>query len=165
MTDRIINIFIVDRNSQMLSSLKQYLHQNYGGGIKVSMFHTSQNCLEKVDANTNFVIMGYFLVGENEKELSNAIKSINPNTKTILFSSTADIEILLDSFLVGLIHQPIKKVFRLKEIIPHLRRVVPERILRFKEDFSFSKYMAILLGTFILMGVIVFFVITVILRK
>jgi len=165
MTDRIINIFIVDRNSQTLSSVKEYLHQNYGGNIKVSLFHTVQSCLEKVDEKTDFVIMGYFLVGGNEKELTRAIKSINLNTKTILLSSTADIEILLDSFLSNTIYKPAKKEARLKKIIPHLKRIVPERIRRFKQDLSFSKYMAILLGTFVLMGIIVFFAITVILRK
>ena len=69
-----LNIFIVDDNKLMDISLKQYLKKRFGNSITISIFYDGESCLEKIDNNTNVVILDYFLDSENEnakKDIAN----------------------------------------------------------------------------------------------
>ena len=80
-----INLFIVDDNKSMVTMLKNYLSNRFGAGIKISTFYDGEICLEKVNKQTNIVILDYFLNGKNGLEiLFNflpfwSIKNTNPS--------------------------------------------------------------------------------------
>ena len=46
-----LNLFIVDDNKLMVTDLKHYLLNKFGGGVKISTFENGESCLEKVDKN------------------------------------------------------------------------------------------------------------------
>lgn len=106
MQTRRLNVFIVDDNKLMDISLKQYLEARFGKSVSISIFYDGKSCLEKVDKNTDIVILDYFLDCEN-KNLGNGIqvlkevKKINPKTEVIMFTSNENAGQAIKSFRAG----------------------------------------------------------------
>lgn len=100
------NIFIVDDNKLMDISLKHYLEEEFGESVTISIFYDGKSCLEKIDNNTNFVILDYFLDSKNKNavtglEVLKEIKKINPQTEVIMFTCNEDIENATKSYRAG----------------------------------------------------------------
>jgi DNA-binding NtrC family response regulator len=159
-----MNLFIVDDNKLMVTGLKQYLYNRFGKMLNISTFHTGESCLEKVDQNTNLVILDYFLDGKNGNDILKSIKLINPKTEVIILSSNEDIGTAIESFHQGATDYVVKNDKAWKKIIPHVYRSITEPIRKLAREYGFSKFMAIFLFTFILMGLAVLFVLKVIPR-
>ena len=101
-----LNIFIVDDNKLMDISLKHYLENRFGASVNISVFYDGKSCLEKIDQNTHFVILDYFLDSENKNavnglEILKAIKKINPKTEVIMFTCNEDVGEAIKSFREG----------------------------------------------------------------
>lgn len=149
------NIFIVDDNNLVLTSLKQSLEDKFQSSIQVSTFIDGESCLEKVNQVTHIVILDYFLDGENGLEILKKIKEKNPETEVIMFSSNEDVLLAIETFREGAKDYVIKgegSLQRLSKIIQHII-LAPVRLL--VKEFGVSKYMAIFLLTFISMGLVV----------
>ena len=65
MTTQGLNLFIVDDNRLMVSTLKQYLQNRFGMGINISTFNDGESCLKNVNKETNIVILDYYMPGQN----------------------------------------------------------------------------------------------------
>jgi DNA-binding NarL/FixJ family response regulator len=150
-----MNLFIVDDDKLVVSDLKIYLNYKFGTDINISTFSDGESCLEKVDKNTNLVILDYMLNGKNGLEVLKLIKEINPKTEVIMLSSNEDIALAIQSFRNGASDYVIKGQGALKKISQLVYNVVTAPIRIIIREFGVSKYMAIFFLTFIVMGIVV----------
>lgn len=150
-----INIFLVDDNKLMVTDLKHFLGNRFGADLNISVFNDGESCVAKIDKDTHIVILDYFLDGKNGLEVLKLIKAINPKTEVIMLSSNEDIVLAIDTFRNGATDYVIKGNGSLKKISKLVYRIITEPIRIIIREFGVSKYMAIFLLTFVLMGVVV----------
>lgn len=156
MNYRETKLFIVDGDKSMALGLSQYLTYKFGDNLKISTFTTGESCLEKIDQNTNFVVLAYFLNGKNGNEILKSIKLINPKTEIIMHSSNEDIGIAIDSFRNGASDYMIKGNGARKKISTVISSVVNFPVKLLVHGFGISKYLAMFLLTFAGIGLVVF---------
>ena len=96
-----INLFIVDDNRLVVTTLKQYLQSKFGDSLRISTFDDGESCLKKIDKQTHIVILDYFMKDKNGLEGLKSIKAINPKTEVIMLSSNEDIEAAIKLFRAG----------------------------------------------------------------
>ncbi|MBA3663078.1 MAG: response regulator [Bacteroidetes bacterium] len=151
-----LNLFIVDDNMLTVTDLKYYLQNRFGTGINISTFSDGDSCLKKVDKETNVVILDYFMEGKNGLETLKLIKDINPKTEVIMLSGNDDIGIAIDSFRLGATDYVTKGQGSLKKITKLVYYIITAPIRILGEEFGVSKFVAVLLTTFIALGIITF---------
>lgn len=154
----VINLFIVDDNRLMLTDLKNYLQNKFGNTLKISAFIDGETCLEKVDKDTNIVILDYFLDGRNGLEILKLIKAKNPKTEVIMFSCNEDVAVAIETFRAGAKDFVVKGHGSLKKIFKLVDYIITEPIRIMVREFGVTKYTAIFLLTFISMGIVVAFI-------
>ncbi|MBC7695638.1 MAG: response regulator [Burkholderiales bacterium] len=150
-----INLFIVDDNKLVLTDLKLYLQNRFGSDLTISTFNSGEDCLEKVNADTNIVILDYFLGGKNGLEILKLIKNKNPKTEVIMMSSNEDVALAIQSFRNGASDYVIKGHGAIRKITKLVYNIITEPIRIIVREFGVSKFMAIFLLTFVIMGVVV----------
>ncbi|MDF2449034.1 MAG: hypothetical protein K0R26_1538 [Bacteroidota bacterium] len=150
-----INLFIVDDNKLVLTDLKFYLQNRFGKELNISTFTTGEGCLEKVNKNTNIVILDYFLGGRNGVEILKEIKQKNPKTEVIMLSSNEDVALAVQAFKNGATEYVIKGQGAVRKISKLIYKIVTEPIRILVKEFGISKFMAIFLLTFTTIGVVV----------
>jgi DNA-binding NarL/FixJ family response regulator len=151
-----INLFIVDNNRLMVTDLKHYLQTRFGVSVNVSTFYDGESCLEKVDKDTNIVILDYFLQGKNGIEVLKSIKDINPKTEVIMLSSNESIVLAIESFRKGAKDYVVKGQGSWKKITQMINQILAEPVRIMVREFGVSKFMATFLLTFITMGIAVY---------
>jgi two-component system response regulator AtoC len=150
-----LNLFIVDDNKLMVSTLKQYLQNRFGLGIQISTFYDGDSCLKKVDKDTHIVILDYFMEGKNGLETLKSIKSINPKTEVIMLSGNEDMALVIDSFRAGANDYVVKGSGAWKKISKVISHIITAPIRLMVKEFGVSKYFAIFMLTFVTMGIAV----------
>lgn len=150
-----LNLFIVDDNNFMVTALKQYLQNRFGLGVRISTFTNGESCLEKVDKETNIVILDYFMKGKNGLEVLKSIKAINPKTEVIMLSNNEDMAIAIETFRAGAKDYVVKGTGSWKKITQLVNYIITEPIRLMVREFGVSKYMAIFLLTFVTMAIVV----------
>ncbi|MES2587341.1 MAG: response regulator [Bacteroidota bacterium] len=151
-----LNLFIVDDDRLMTTTLKHFLDTKFGNDITISTFSNGESCLEKVDKTTDIVLLDYMLEGKNGLEILKLIKKINPKTEVIMLSSNEDIALAIDSFRAGAKDYVVKGKGSWIKINRLVMRVITKPIRILVKEFGISKFMAIFLLTFVTMGVIVY---------
>jgi len=149
------NLFIVDDDELMVTALKQHLSKKFGEGIQISTFNDGDSCLQKVNKDTDIVILDYFMEGKNGLEVLKSIKSINPKTEVIMLSSNDDIALAVETFREGAKDYVIKGPGSWTTLVKGITYIVTEPIRIMVKEFGISKFMAIFIMIFITMGVIV----------
>jgi len=96
-----LNLFIVDDNMVTVKELKDYLSNRFGEGIRILTFNNSKSCLEKIDENTNIVVLNNHIKDENNVDILKSIKETNPNTEIILLSENRDIVSAIGLYRAG----------------------------------------------------------------
>lgn len=150
-----LNLFIVDDNKAMVMGLQQYLQNRFGLGLRISTFFDGESCLEKVDQETDIVILDYFLGGKNGLEILKLIKTINPKTEVIMLSANEDMALAIETFKAGAKDYVIKGPSSWKKITKLVNHIITEPIRILVREFGVSKYMAVFLLTFIFVGFVV----------
>lgn len=153
-----MNLFIVDDNNLMVSTLKQYLQNRFGVGVNISTFSDGESCLEKVDKDTQIVILDYYMDGKNGLETLKCIKAINPKTEVIMLSSNEDMALAVETFRAGANDYVIKGGGAWKKITKLVEHIITEPIRIMVREFGVSKFTAIFLLTFVIMGIAVVWV-------
>jgi len=146
------NLFIVDDNKLMVTNLKYYLEDKFGKGLNITTFYDGKTCLEKIDKNTQIVILDYFMDDLNGLDILKSIKAINPKTEVIMLSGNEDMALAIETFRMGAKDYVVKgndAWGKLTKIIKHL---VTEPIRLIVKEFGVSKYVAIMVLTFVTMG-------------
>ena|ERR1035437_9912839 len=150
-----LNLFIVDDNKLMVTTLKQFLQSRFGLDVRISTFTDGESCLEKVDKETHIVILDYFMKGKNGLETLKSIKAINPKTEVIMLSNNEDMALVIESFRAGAKEYVIKGTGAWKKITKVVNYIITEPIRLMVREFGVSKFVAIFLLTFVTMGVAV----------
>jgi DNA-binding NtrC family response regulator len=151
-----LNLFIVDDNKIMVETMKQYLQSRFGRDINISTFNNGESCLAKVDKDTNIVILDYHMEGKNGLEVLKSIKTINPNTEVIMLSSNENMALAVETFRAGATDYVIKGANSWAKISKLINHIVTAPIRLLVDEFGVSKFMAIFLLTFVIMGIVVF---------
>lgn len=152
-----LNLFIVDDNKLMAVALRNYLVGRFGNAINISTFYTGTSALQMVKADTNIVILDYYLEGENGNDVLVAIKKINPKTEVIMLSSNENIAIAIDSFRKGATDYVVKGDKAWKKISSLVVNIITYPIRLLVEEFGVNKYLAIFMLVFVVMGSIVYY--------
>lgn len=147
-----LNLFIVDDNKLMATGLRNYLDNKFGNNVRISTFFSGASALEKVDENTNVVILDYFLEGENGNEILDAIKKKNPQTEVIMLSSNENISVAVDSLVRGASNYIVKNETAWSKINSLLLDIISYPVKFLMEEFGVHKYLAIFLCVFVFMG-------------
>jgi two-component system, NtrC family, response regulator AtoC len=150
-----LNLFIVDDNKLMVSTLKDYLQNRFGLGIQISTFHDGESCIAKVDKETHIVILDYFMKGKNGLDTLKSIKAINPKTEVIMLSGNEDMALVIDSFRAGANDYVVKGAGAWKKISKTVSHIITAPIRLMVMEFGVSKYFAIFILTFVSMGLVV----------
>ena len=150
-----LNLFIVDDNKLMVTTLKHYLQNRFGFDLNISTFNDGESCLAKVDKETNIVILDYFMEGKNGLEVLESIKTINPKTEVIMLSNNEDVALAIKAFRAGATDYVVKGPSSWKKITKLVSHVITAPIRLMVKEFGISKYMAIFLLTFVTMGIVV----------
>jgi DNA-binding NtrC family response regulator len=148
------NIFIVDENQSMLSSLKQYLQNRFGKSVHISTFTDSESCLKKVDKRLNIVILDDFLKGDKGLETLKSIKAINPETEVIMLSKKEDVARAIESFKAGATDYVVKGSNSWKRLSKIVNFIITAPIRAMEREFSISKFLAIFLLAFATLGIV-----------
>ncbi len=157
MTTQGLNLFIVDDNELLITDLKYYLQNKFGGSIKISTFIDGESCLEKIDKDTHVVILDHLLNGKNGLEVLKLIKEINPKTEVIMYSGSEDIGLAIETFRAGATDYVIKGQGALKKISKLVNYIITAPIRVLVNEFKVSKFMAIFLTTFLIMAAVVLY--------
>lgn len=153
-----LNLFIVDDDMLMVTGLKNHLNTRFGNDLNISTFSTGESVLKEIDKDTSIVILDYFLNGQNGNEILKSIKNINPKTEVIMLSSNEDIVVAIESFRKGATDYVIKGRKSWDKISSLVYKTITYPIRIIVREFGISKYLAIFLLTFMIMGATVFFV-------
>lgn len=157
MKSRMLNLFIVDDNPMTLVGLSHYLRNRFGNDIIISTFGSGKSALEKVTADTDIVILDYFLEGENGNDVLKSIKLVNPETEVIMLSANEDMGIAIESFRNGAKDYVLKGKNSWKRITSLVYSVITYPIRIMVKEFGINKYIAIFVFTFLIMGTGIYF--------
>jgi DNA-binding NtrC family response regulator len=150
-----LNLFIVDDNNSTVTALKHYLYDKFGKGITISTFSSGESCLEKVNKETDVVILDYYMEGKNGNEILKSIKELNPDTKVIMFSSNENIGAAIEAFRMGATDYVVKGEKSLKKISSLLHKIITAPVRILVREFGISKFLAIFLLVFAVMAIVV----------
>jgi len=147
------NLFIIDDNEFMVTGLRNYLEKKFGEELNISTFLNGESALKQIDRKTHIVILDYFLGGKNGNDILKSIKHINPDTEVIMLSSNEDIGIAIESFRAGASGYLIKGGNSWKKLSILIYNIIAYPIRILVREFRVSKFLAIFLLTFAIMGI------------
>ncbi|MBK6834333.1 MAG: response regulator [Bacteroidetes bacterium] len=150
-----INLFIVDDDKLMVATLKQFLQNRFQNDINVFTFYDGESCLESVNKETDVVILDYNMTGKNGLDVLKSIKMINPKTEVIMLSGNEDMATAISLFRAGASDYVLKGEGSWKKLSKLVYHIVTAPIRIVVREFGVSKYMAIFMLTFVLMGLLV----------
>ncbi len=151
-----MNLFIVDSDTLTLTGLKHYLNNRFGRDLNISLFNNGESCLQKVDKNTDLVILGYSLNGKTGNDILPEIKAINPKTEVIIFSSNENVSVAIESFRKGATDYVIKGGKAWRKLSSLVYRAITEPLRKMGYEYNVSKFAVIFLSVFITMGIVVY---------
>ena len=149
------NLFIVDDNKLLAIDLKLFLENKFGSELTITNFSDGESCLKMVDQHTQIVILDYFLDGKNGLEILKAIKNVNPNTEVIMLSGNEDIAIAVKTFRAGAKDYVVKGTGSWRKITKLVTTILLAPIHLIMREFKVTKFVAVFLLTFIIMGTLV----------
>jgi len=157
MTASNLNLFIVNNDPAIVTTLHNYLEKKFGPIFNVSVFNTGREALEKVDRSTQVVVLDNYLVGENGTDVRKSIKTKNPYARVIMYKSNED---------------AVHEINRYREITPvnkgegpggqwsrigrPLHRIFTYPIHFLVKEFGVNKFVAIFLLSFITVLLVVY---------
>ena len=153
MTTQGMNLFIVDSDQPAANKLEQLLYNRFGKSLNISIFHTGESCLPKIDASTGFVVLAYYLDGQNGNEILKSIKAINPATEVIMLSSHDDVIAIVESLRGGATDVIEKGDKAWRQLVPYVYHAISEPIRRLGREYGAPAYIAMFAIAFVLVGI------------
>jgi DNA-binding NtrC family response regulator len=153
-----LNLFIVEDNASLANSLQQFLETKFGDELNISKFTNGESALQKVDSSTNIVLLDCDLNNIKGNEVLKKIKQINGKTEVIMLTSNGDIEIAINAFKNGATDYVVKGKNSFGKIRLLVEQIVTYPIKFLVREMKISKFLAIFLLTFIIMGIVVLLV-------
>ena len=152
-----INLFIVEEDHQVLRGLRRYLVNRCGNRVEISTFLSAARVLQKVDSNTNIVVLKFNL-NRDSNDVLNSIKKINPETAVIMLPTNEEIGTAIETFRSGAIDFAIKGKNTWGRIKDDIYRILkfPARVM--VKHFGLSNNVAAFILAFATMGIVVIIV-------
>lgn len=150
-----LNLFIVDDDKFMVAALKLFLQNRFQKDINVFTFYDGESCLDCVNKETDIVILDYNMTGKNGLDVLKSIKNINPKTEVIMLSGNEDMATAISLFRAGASDYVLKGEGSWKKLSKLVYQIVTAPIRIVVKEFGVSKFMAIFMFTFVLMGLLV----------
>ncbi|MCC6371869.1 MAG: response regulator [Bacteroidia bacterium] len=158
MKDRPLNLIIIDDDSAISKGLEGFLHSRFKQELAITLFNSGEAALKSVGNDTDIVILDYNLKHENGNEILKEIKRINASVEVIMLTSNEDVGIAIDAFRKGARDYVIKgnsKAWKRVADTVYAIIIYPVNIL--VKEFGVSKYLAIFVLVFLVLGIAVFF--------
>lgn len=101
------SVFLVDDDKMFLSSLKNSLLQQFNSGIELVTFTNGEECLKKIGANPDIIILDYYLNDDEHPdamdglEVLKKIKENSSGSTVIMVSAQDKLQVALDSIKEG----------------------------------------------------------------
>jgi two-component system OmpR family response regulator len=101
------SVFLVDDDKMFLSSLKNTLNQQFKSGVVVSTFTNGEECLKKIEASPDIVVLDYYLNDDQHPnamdgmEVLKKIKETSQDSMVIMLSGQDKLQVALDSIKNG----------------------------------------------------------------
>jgi DNA-binding NtrC family response regulator len=153
-----LNLFIVDDNKLMVSTLKSYLTNRFGTDLRISTFHDGESALEKLSPDTHMVILDYYMEGKNGLDVLKSIKAVNPHTEVIMLSGNEDMGLAVESFRAGAKDYVVKGAGSWRKLNRLVYFRITEPVRRMVREFGVSKYIGIFLIAFAALAAVTFYV-------
>ncbi len=159
MKNQPLNLFIVDDDTTIVNGLRNYLHKKFGNNVAISSYSSGKSALQKIDKNTNIVVLDYNLKGENGNDVLKSIKLINPKTEVIMLTSNEDISVAIESFREGASDYVIKgEKAAWTTVYSLILNIITYPAKFLVKEFGVNKYLAMFLTTFLVMAIGVYVV-------
>jgi DNA-binding NtrC family response regulator len=157
MKDQTLNLFIIDHDKIMAKALQTFLIQRFKRDLKITTFNSGNDAIKSINAGTDIVILDYNLKYENGIEILKEIKLINPSIEVIMLTSNEDISIAIESFRKGATDYVIKGNSNAwKKLADIVYKIIIYPVHLMVREFRISKYLAIFLLVFSILGIIAF---------
>ena len=133
------NIFIVDDNKLMVSTLEKYLQGKFGDNVNITTFNDGESCLKQVTKDLHIVILDYFMKGKNGLQILQSIKATNPKTEVIMLSGNENMALAIESFRAGAKDYVVKDGDSWNRITKVLNHIITKPIRFIVKGFNSSK--------------------------
>jgi two-component system, OmpR family, response regulator len=100
-------VFLVDDNKVFLTSLKNSLKERFGALLKISEYHTAEECIQNMEELPDIVFLDYYLNAGGHPDAMNGIKamgeikSISKNSMVIILSGQDKLQVAIDAIKFG----------------------------------------------------------------
>ena len=97
-------IFIVDDDEMLTATLSDFLTRKVAH--EISVFHTGEDCLERIAENPDVIILDFYLNTVNKDamdglEILKVIRKHTPNTRVIMLSSQEKYGVAITTVMKG----------------------------------------------------------------
>lgn len=121
-------IFLVDDDTKHLVMLKNHLEKKSDYDLKVNIFSSGENCLDKMHEDPDVIVLDYYLDGikadaANGLEILKKIKEMNSDAYVIMMSGQDNLKVAVDTINYGAYDYIIKgesAYIRAQMIIDHI---------------------------------------------
>jgi two-component system, NtrC family, response regulator AtoC len=150
-----LNLFIVDDNNFTKERLREFLLTRFGEGIRIFTFNNRSTFLEKVDDNTNIVVLNSHVTGEQSADVVKSIKMVNPDTEVIVMSGEEDIANAVKSYRAGAKGMVLEGHDSERRVAKLVTRIFMAPIRIIEKELGLSQRLAMFLMSFLTVGAIV----------
>lgn len=156
-------IFIVDDDTKHLLMLKSHLEKKSDYDLRISIFSSGENCLEKMHEKPDIIILDYWLDGikadaANGLEILKKIRTSNPDSYVIMMSGQDNLRVAIDTIDHGAYDYIIKSesaYLRCQMLIDHIIERINDKLFRGdqrRKEFMFFGFIILLIIIILLLA-------------
>lgn len=131
-------VFLVDDDTKHLVMLKSHLEKKSEYDLRISIFSSGENCLEKMHEKPDIIILDYWLDGiksdaANGLEILKKIRGIDPHTYIIMMSGQDNVRVAIDTIDNGAYDYVIKSesaYIRVQMLMDHIIERINDKLFR-----------------------------------
>ena len=155
METRKLNLFIVDNNEFGARKLQEYLDSKFSDHLNISVFSDGKSGLEKVDRDTDMVILDNSMEGNKGVDILKAIKNANAATQVIMLSDNEQMAEAIEAYQAGAKTVVVKGPGSWKKITVLVTRIVTAPIRFIVRELDISSRLAVFIMSFLTIAFIV----------
>lgn len=157
MKNRPLNLMIIDDDIAISQDLKRFLYKRFKRDLTITLFNSGKAALKCIGNDTDIVILDYNLRHENGNEILRKIKRINSSVEVIMLTTNEDVSVAIGAFRKGARDYVIKGNSKAwKRVSDGIHAIIIYPLHVMVEEFGVSKYLAIFLLVFLIIGLTVF---------
>lgn len=158
MVNKVQHIFIVNRNSDRLKELTSLITERFGSLFLIKTFNDNNSAVNSINETTEIIVFDNSIESNNKEVTMLTMKHSFPGIKTIMRTSTDEIEMTIDDYCKRKSFYLFRKGKTWEKLSPFLYSVT-NPIRKFYQEFLVRKFVVIFLLTFVLMGIGIYYVV------